>query len=125
MKKLFIILFCFLMTGCATRPFKNWTKEDTQRQIVYTVEHAVDWMQTKQIAKNPGKYKEIGLPGVFYGEHPSTSEVDFFFASTLLIQTAIPAMLKPKYRKWYQMIWIGLETGTVFRNFSLGLHGEF
>jgi hypothetical protein len=129
--KYFIVIFCLLFVGCASVPFENWTKEDTERQIAYTAFHAWDWMQTKQIARNPDQYKEIGLPAVFYGEHPSESEVDFFCASTLLIQTAIPAMLKSETkngyhpRKWYQMIWIGLEAGTVAHNFQLGLHGEF
>lgn len=128
--KYITIIFCIFIFGCghgfiADKPFDRWTKEDTQRQLVYTAVHVVDWAQTVQISRDPVNYQEEGLLRAMAGNHPSESEVHQFFATTLLLQTAIPAMLKPKYRKMWQYTWIGAEASNDIRNFSLGLHGEF
>lgn len=124
MKRFAPILIVF-MIGCAHRPFEDWTRADTARQVAYTALHIIDISQTVQIAKNPDNFKEIGLLKFYSGEHPSEQQVYEFGITTLILQTAIPAMLKSKYRRIYQWFWIGAEGGNVARNFSIGLHGSF
>jgi hypothetical protein len=49
-----IMSMVFLVSGCASRPFENWSRQDTYRQAAYTALHVVDWAQTVtiQIKKN-------------------------------------------------------------------------
>ena len=124
MKRYFLCII-FVLCGCASVPFEGWTKADTARQVTYTALHVADWAQTAEISRSNGEYCEAGGAGIFIGEHPEESDVHIYFASTLLLQTAISAMLKPKYRKAWQYIWIGAEAATVAHNFSIGLNAEF
>ena len=118
-------LCLLLLVGCASVPFEGWTKADTTRQVAYTALHVMDWAQTTEIARSNGEYYEAGLAGIVIGEHPEESAVHVYFASTLLLQTAISAMLEPKYRAAWQYVWIGAEGVTVAHNFSIGLRFGF
>ena len=124
MKRYFLFII-FVLCGCASVPFEGWTKADTARQVAYTALHIADWGQTVDISRNPDKYYEAGLAGLVIGEHPSESQVHTYMATTLLIQTAIPAMLAPEYRKWWQYVWISAECVTVAHNLSIGLRVGF
>jgi len=121
-----ITTLCVLfLVGCASVPFEGWTKADTTRQVAYTALHVMDWAQTTEISRSNGEYYEAGLAGIVIGEHPEESDVHVYFASTLLLQTAISAMLEPKYRSAWQYVWIGAEGVTVAHNFSIGLRFGF
>jgi hypothetical protein len=116
--KYITIFFCFLISGCVAKPFMFWTNADTARQAIYTVVHIMDWSQTTETSRKPKKYKENNP---ILGKHPSETAVHIYMFITLLLQTAIPAILKPRPRKWYQIIWIGIESYTVYHNFTIGL----
>ena len=118
------MLFLILMVGCASVPFEGWTKADPARQVTSTALHVADWAQTAEIARDP-KYCEAGLAGIVIGEYPEESDVHIYFASTLILQTAISAMLAPKYRAAWQYVWIGTEAATVTHNYSIGLKVSF
>lgn len=124
MKRYFLCII-FVLCGCASAPFEGWTKADTARQVAYTAVHAMDWAQTVDISRSNGEYCEKGGASLVIGNDPKESDVHIYMASTLLLQTAIPAMLKPEYRKAWQYIWIGVEGGTVAHNFSIGLRCGF
>ena len=79
--------------GCATG---GWTKADTARQAAFVTVTAMDWMQTRQIAQNPDKYRELNP---ILGEHPSTGEVDVYFAAAIAAHTGIAMALPPDYRR--------------------------
>jgi len=114
-----------LMVGCASVPFEGWTKADTARQVTYTALHIADWAQTVDISKSNGEYYESGLAGIVIGEYPEESDVHLYFASTLILHTAISAMLSPKYRSAWQYVWIGAEGVTAAHNYSIGLRFGF
>jgi len=118
-------LCLLLMVGCASVPFGGWTKADTARQVAYTALHVADWAQTVEISRSNGEYYEAGLAGIVIGEYPEESDVHLYFASTLILQTAISAMLAPKYRAAWQYVWIGAEGVTVAHNYSIGLRFGF
>ena len=123
--KRFFPIFVLLAISCASRPFEGWTNTDSARQIAYSAVHVVDWVQTLDIAKNPDKYSECGLAKNFIGTKPTESRIHLYMGSTLILHTAMSAMLKPKYRKWFQYIWIGIEAGTVYSNYSVGYTSNF
>jgi hypothetical protein len=118
-------LCILILVGCASVPFENWTKADTARQVVYTTTHVMDWVQTVNITHSDGKYYEAGLSHCIIGHHPEERDVNLYMVSTLALQTIIPAMLEPKYRRAWQYIWIGAEGATVAHNFSIGLTLDF
>lgn len=118
MKYIILLLIIVLLTGCAS----NWSKADTNRQIVVTGLHLIDWAQTRQIASEPDKYYEINP---IMGKHPSKTTVDLYMATSLGGQYLVSNLLKPEYRKFWQYMWIGVKTGCVANNFNLGLTGKF
>ena len=124
-KVTFILIFILVgfTYGCASYPFEGWNSEDTYRQLTFTALHAVDWSQTLGLVNNP-EYQEANAAWAI-GKHPSEASVHLYMAACLIFQTAAPAMLTPKYRKWWQYIWIGEKSYYVNRNYSIGLKGDF
>jgi len=123
--KTIVALCLLLLVGCASAPFEGWTKADTTRQVAYSALHVADWAQTVEITHSNGRYYEAGLASYAMGHHPDEPEVHLYMGSTLLLQTAISAMLEPKYRRAWQYVWIGSEGGTVLHNYSIGLRFGF
>lgn len=110
-----LIAFAIVITGCATG---GWTKEDTYRQAAVVAVSAVDWMQTRKIARNPERYYELNP---ILGRHPSEAEVDLYFAASIAAHTAVSMALPPDWREVWQYLSIGFEYSVVAHNFSIGL----
>lgn len=118
MKRLVIVLV-ILFCGCAGNP---WRQEDTLRQTAFVGITTIDWMQTRQIADNPNKFYETNP---ILGRHPSKNEINLYFAGSVLAHTAIAAALPHGWRDWWQSLAIGLETGVVAHNASIGIRVGF
>ena len=101
---------------------EHMTKEQKVMQGTYLGVHAIDWSQTRYIAKHPDEHSELNP---ILGSHPSTDEVDVYFLSTALLHTGITKSLPDKYRKYWQMFTIGVEVGVVERNMRLGIKVDF
>lgn len=102
-------------------PAYAWTKADSQRQLVYTAIHIVDWGQTRNYATRDGYYETNPI----LGKNPSIQEVDTYFAATLAGHTLVSYYLPPKYRAYWQMFWIGAEFRQVTINYSIGISVHF
>lgn len=100
----------------------EWTTSDTKRQAVYLTLHTIDWAQTRYIAKNPDKWRELNP---LIGEHPSVGRVDGYFATGALLHTGIAYVLPEKWRKGFQYVTIGIEAGITARNYHLGIKTSF
>ena len=116
----------------------DWTNTDTAWQLTYAAFHIADWGQTLDLAEsfNIGSmtandythqweecaYKE-GNP--FLGDRPTRSEVNTYFATTLILHTTVAYYLPPKYRRVWQAVWIGIEAGVVARNARIGVSFSF
>ncbi len=117
MRGLILLVFIFIST-----PAYAWTKADTQRQLVYSALHVIDWGQTRDIANRPKEYQEQNL---YLGKHPSIQRVDTYFALTLLGHAYISYILPPEQRKIWQYISIGVRFQIVSINYSLGVNIHF
>lgn len=95
--------------------FDKWTKKNTIYQLIYTALHIVDWMQTRFVAKNPERFYELNP---LLGKHPSISNVNIYFILTLIGHIVISYTLPSKYRRWWQIVWIGFEVFIVAYNFT-------
>lgn len=116
MKYIFILLLLFPLSTFA------WDKTDTQREIVWQVMHIIDWGQTVDIAKNPGKYYEINP---LLGKHPSVEKVHKYMIASSLIHYVVSTSLKSKYRKYWQYVTIGITGTLIMHNYRIGLRINF
>lgn len=114
----FIFLFCLSFGAFAD----EWTAADREREAVYLIVDAMDWAQTRTIAKNPDTYFEHN--GML-GQHPTVNQVNKFFAIGMLAHIGVAYALPREFREDFQYITIGLEVFTVFKNRKIGLSIEF
>ena len=120
MKKLLIsFLICLIPT--ITFAADEWTKKDTAYQAAFLTLMAADWLQTKEIARNPNYHER----NFVLGRNPSQNEVDIYFLSTSILHTGIAYCLSKKYRRYWQYIFIGVEAGCVGHNYSTGIRINF
>ena len=117
---LYVALFltCFIPSCFAA---DEWTKEDTAYQTTFLTLMAVDWQQTKEIARNP-KYREGNF---ILGENPDQNTVDAYFLTTAALHTVIAYYLPQKYRRIWQCVFIGMEAGYVAHNYNIGVRIQF
>jgi len=119
-KSILLITILFAVIGCASRD--PWTRKDTYRHAAMTGLMIIDWRQTRQIADNSDKYYEANP---VLGEYPNKNEIDLYFASSWILKTGVAYYLPAKYRSYWQYICIGISTGCVVNNYSIGLQGEW
>lgn len=99
----------------------EWTSTDTKREVAYQSLAVVDWLQTRNIARNPDYWEQ----NVLLGNHPSVARVNQYFALTGIAHYFISEALPEKYRAPFQYISIGVEIGAVAHNFSIGITVKF
>jgi hypothetical protein len=115
------ILVCLLTIASSARA-DEWRDADTYREATYLTLHALDWLQTRNIARDPTRWHE---QNPILGAHPSVGRVDGYFALAGLAQYAIARYLPAEYREAFQYVGIGFEGGMVSHNFSLGIGVHF
>jgi len=117
--KNYIILFCILLSGCATDP---WTKNQVLLQGATSTLNVIDWGQTLDIADRPDKYYETNP---ILGEHPSRAEVNKYFACLMGTQILITHLLPSKYRKYWLSLNIAVSGYYVHNNYRIGLRVNY
>uniref|UniRef100_A0A6H1ZMG4 Uncharacterized protein n=1 Tax=viral metagenome TaxID=1070528 RepID=A0A6H1ZMG4_9ZZZZ len=112
-----IVFFVMLFPhcSCAADP---WTKSDTVREAAFQTLHAVDYLQTRTIARHPEKYYERNP---VLGKHPSEENVIVYFAAGAVAHGVISYYLPDPYRQIFQYVTIGLSSACVLNNFNIGL----
>ncbi len=113
-----LLFLVFLSSPAAARD--PWTKTDTAFQLTWTAMKILDWSQTRRIAKEPGRFYE-GNP--ILGDRPSVRKVDAYHAATLAGNWAIAYALPKPYRRYWQVLSIGITGYCVTINFRIGLGG--
>lgn len=120
MKTLLIIAAIFI---CSC----SWSKAEIAKEVVYTGIKAIDWRQTRTIAKHPDEWYEVN-PAL--GEHPSVERVDNYFLITGIAHPIITHILPRKHtlfgwewspRAVWQNVTIGISAGCVAHNYSVGI----
>ena len=116
--KLLLLLAIVVFTPTTSLAADSWSTQDKALQATTLTLKFIDWRQTRYIAKNPDDYYEMNP---ILGKHPSTTEVDIYFATTAILNTVITHYLPSKYRPWWQAIIITASGTCVINNFSVGL----
>jgi hypothetical protein len=114
MKKL-LLLILLLATSASAQPLskKDWALEAATYAFL-----AADWGQSRDIAEHPNHFTESNF---ILGDHPSTKMVDEYFLTDFAVHLVITRMLPPKYRPYWQLFTIGLETNAIETNYSSGV----
>lgn len=98
-----------------------WSKKDKVLEGAFLVATALDWKQTLDIKKHPNLYEQNSI----MGRHPSDATINTYFVSTIVLHALVADQLHGKWRTAWQATWIGLEIGTVQRNYALGIRLNF
>lgn len=118
MKYLSILL---LLASISTAHADEWDGTDSALEVTYQVLAAVDWIQTRQIAKNPSYWEQNPL----LGNHPSVSKVNEYFALTGLAHYYIATQLSVHTRHIFQGASISIEVSVIAHNYAIGLRTTF
>src|SRR5512145_3387652 len=98
-----------------------WSSKDKLLEGAFVLATALDWRQTRDIKHHPHLYEQNRI----MGRHPSDTTVDTYFLTTVLLHALVADQLNGKWRTAWQYTWIGLEVGTVQRNYALGIRLNF
>ncbi|MDD5048442.1 MAG: hypothetical protein PHH09_05880 [Methanoregulaceae archaeon] len=123
MKRLIAMVVVVILMVCFSLPVyaDKWTKEDMAWQGAALLAIGVDWLQTKEIARND-EYTETNP---ILGDYPSQNDVDLYFLGCGIVHTAISYYLPKKYRRYWQCVWVGIEVGHISHNINAGVRINF
>jgi hypothetical protein len=110
-----------LLLSTALLGGEPWTRKDKLLEGAFVVATAMDWRQTRDIKNHPGLHEQNSI----LGRHPSDRAVDTYFVTSVLLHAVVADQLSGKWRTAWQAVWIGLEVGTVQRNYALGIRLNF
>lgn len=119
--RLGLLLFLLATPALAADP---WDKTDVALAAGAGVAQALDWGQTRYIAKHPDIYHEAWSKNVLT-EHPSVGKVNaFFLTETVMIGVAAHYLPAP-YRKLFLGGTIVMKLDAVGHNYGLGIKVQF
>lgn len=126
MKTIIIIITILISSKCFAFDFTE-RKETTARQMCFLFMLLEDHRQTSNIKHQPVKYEyKEGKTTVIkhcekneiLGKFPSQSSIDLYFIGCAVGHTVISYMLPEKYAKFWQCVWIGIESNTLSNNYE-------
>ena len=101
---------------------EDWNKLDTCLLTSYNILVAIDWMQTKEIAKHPERWKELNPA---FHTHPSIGEVNTKIGLTTAAINLIYPAFNPKFRRFFIGGTITCEVLAVAHNYSMEIRIKF
>jgi len=83
----------------------DWTRMDTVYESVIVASDIIDWHQTRTLIARPGMWENNPI----LGHHPTSSQVDRYFAVSIINNVAIAYLLPKDLRHAYQAMSFSLE----------------
>jgi hypothetical protein len=117
---LLAILFALFPSLCEARD--PWETPDYMLIGATLASLAVDWGQTRHIAKNPDRFYEKNR---LLGSNPSVSKVDAYFLGAMLGTVAVAHLLPSDYRRLFLAGTLSMELSVIEQNRSIGIKVEF
>lgn len=117
-----LITTLLLLVSLNAHAFDDWDTTDKRLFIASEALLLADWLQTRQIVKNPDKYHETNR---ILGEHPSMGAVNLYFASWMVGNYLLADYAGEKYRTAYLTGVVGVQFIVVRNNALLGLKIAF
>ena len=111
-----------LLTLASVCHADEWTTEQKTIAYTYAVAHVVDWGQTRTIAKNPQRWRELNP---VLGRHPSVDRVNVYFLLAPVIGYVIADSLSSEHRTWALRAITAIQIVVVSNNIRAGIHVSF
>lgn len=118
--KTIIFLFILIPNLAYCQYFENFSNEDIILQSIYTGVSLIDWIQTKKLRET--EHKELNP---ILGSDPDQETIDSLILSGIIVHGLIGYILPKKYRSYWQMFFIGVETHTIVDNHNHGVRISF
>lgn len=99
-----------------------WEAHDVAAGAALGTLLVVDYLQTRQIAKNPGEFHETNH---ILGEHPSIGKVNNYFMIASALTYVFIDALPSEYRSYVLAAGIVVQAGVVAGNFNLGIKARW
>ena len=99
----------------------DWTDSEKRWAAAWLATRAVDWAQTRYVARHPDRFRELNP---FLGDHPSLGTVNRSFVLTTAAGL-LAAHYLPAYRKQMLQVWFAVGVGMTVRNAAIGIRLEF
>jgi len=109
---LFVFVFC---SNCYAAD--EWTKTDKALLGASLGLRTIDYLQTKEIARNPNYHETNPC----LGRHPTQGQVDTYFLATAIGEIVIAHFLPSKWRRVWLGVWIGVSGACVTYNYTIGI----
>ena len=111
-----------LVAWAGLRAADPWSSSDVNLEVLYATTLALDWAQTRDIARQPHCFRE---QNGMMRKHPSAREVDVYFLASLALHVAVVHHLPRRLRPYYQLGTVAFEVAWVRHNFSMGIRVAF
>ena len=120
-----VILISLLSYKNVSIASDKWEKSDIILESITQSLLVIDYLQSRQIVKNPYIYYESGIASYFIGAHPTMTEMTIYMGASMLIHYLIADCLPSKWRKYWAGFYMGIEGQVIMQNYQLGLSISF
>jgi hypothetical protein len=117
-----LLILAFVLFPSLCRAADPWETTDYALAGAALAALAVDWGQTRHIAKNPNRFIETNP---VLGTSPSVGKVDAYFVGAMVGTVALAHVLPGDWRQLFLGGVLALELGVVNQNRSLGIKMAF
>ena len=117
---LLVLLLALFPSLCQAR--EPWDFTDYALTGAALASLAVDWGQTRNIAKNPSRFDEKNR---ILGTTPSVGRVDAYFVGAMLGTVAVAQLLPQDMRRLFLAGTLSMELSVIDQNRSIGIKVDF
>ena len=118
--RLLVLLLVLFPSLCQAR--EPWEFTDYALTGAALATLAVDWGQTRNIAKNPSRFDEKNR---ILGTTPSVGRVDAYFVGAMLGTVAVAHLLPQDMRRLFLAGTLSMELSVIDQNRSIGIKVDF
>ena len=114
-------LLAVLLCGC-----EGWSRETIAWESAYQAIHAIDGLQTLEIARHPNCYEEVA-GAHWLGSHPSEGDVAVWWGTMAALHAGVTQALVSNdasvgWMRFWQLVTLIQPAYSVGKNWSIGLH---
>ena len=117
-----LLTLAFVLFPSLSQAADPWETTDYALAGAAVAALAVDWGQTRHIAKNPQRFAETNP---ILGPSPSVGKVDAYFVGAMVGTVALAHVLPSDWRQLFLGGVLALELSVVNQNRSLGIKMAF
>ena len=117
-----LLILAFVLVPSPCRAADPWDTTDCALAAGALAALAVDWGQTRHIAKNPLQFNETNP---ILGTNPSVGKVNAYFVGSMVGTIAIAHVLPSDWRQLFLGGVLALELGVTQQNRQLGIKMAF